>query len=176
MKLTKLITCIFIIAAFVHLEANAQIDTSTARDKYRKVVKEKLIEKVGIDAPTADKVMEMTAANRRELQDIKKQIKDAKKYIYDNTESSDIGTKLDELYNLEDKLHKTKMDFHAKMKSMLTPSQVAKTMTFRKDLSKFMKDEVDKKKKDRKEKKDRKDKKRTGEGRNDFDDSVPYDD
>lgn len=151
----KIKVILLFLAVLLSANAFAQNDTSTAADRIKKVVKEKLIDKTGIDASTADKVMEITAANRKEMMEIKKQIKDARKYIYDNPESSDISSKLDELMSLDDKLHKTRMDFYTKMKSILTPTQLAKTMSFQKNLSKFMKDEVDKKKKDRKEKRDK---------------------
>ena len=161
MKNIKII--LLMLLFFFSASAFAQTDTTTAREKLKTVVREKLIDKAGMDAITADKVIEMTAANRREMMEIKKQIKETRKYIYDNPESSDISSKLDELMELDGKLHKTRMDLYISMKSMLTPTQIAKTMAFQKNLSKFMKDEVDKKKKDRKEKRDKDRKERKGD-------------
>ncbi len=157
MKNTKILILAIILTLIAGSNLFAQKDTTGAREKLHKVLKEKLIEKVGLSEATADKVMEITAEHRKEIKALKKQIKTLKKEIYDNPKSSDVSSKLDELAALQEKTHKSSMEMQTKMRSLLTPTQIAETMAFQKEVKKFMKKEVKKTKKTKKDKEDRKD-------------------
>ncbi|MFA7360641.1 MAG: hypothetical protein WC139_06350 [Candidatus Kapaibacterium sp.] len=157
MKNTKILIFAIVLTIIAGSNLFAQKDTTGAREKLRKVLKEKLIDKVGLSEATADKVMEITAEHRKEIKALKKQIKTLKKEIYDNPKSSDVGTKLDELAALQEKTHKSRTDLQTKMRSVLTPTQIAETMAFQKEVKKFMKKEVKKTKKTKKDREDRED-------------------
>ncbi|MFA5011008.1 MAG: hypothetical protein WC644_03545 [Ignavibacteria bacterium] len=156
MEKTKILILTIVLTLFVGSSLFAQKDTTGAREKLNKVLKEKLIEKVGLSESTADKVMEISAEHRKEIKDLKKQIKTLKKEISDNPESSDVSSKLDELSALQDKVHKSRQDMQTKMKALLTPTQIAETMAFQKEVKKFMKKEIKKTKKSKKDKENRK--------------------
>lgn len=142
---------LFIIAItlilFTGTNAFSQRDSSQSNSKLKKVVKEKLMEKVGIDESTADKLIEITAENRKSMKELQKKRRDLAEYVLENPNNSDVGSKLDELYEIENKIHKTRSDHYLNLKSFLTPKQIALSMSFQKDLMKFMKKEIDKKKK-----------------------------
>lgn len=157
MEKTKILILTIILTLFVGSSLFAQKDTTGAREKLNKVLKEKLIEKVGLSESTADKVMEISAEHRKEINDLKKQIKILKKEIYDNPKSSNVSAKLDELSALQEKVHKSRQDMQTKMKALLTPTQIAETMAFQKEIKKFMKKEVKKSKRSKKDKEKRKD-------------------
>jgi len=157
MKNTKILIIAIVLTLFAGSNLYAQKDTTGAREKLNKVLKEKLIEKVGLSEATADKVMEITAEHRKEIKALKKQIKSLKKEISENPKSSDVSSKLDELSALQEKAHKSRTDLQTKMRSILTPTQIAETMAFQKEVKKFMKNEVKKTKKSKKDREDRKD-------------------
>jgi type VI protein secretion system component VasK len=118
----------------------SQNDTSraAAKEKLKKIVKEKLMEKMNLDDATATKLIELSAANRKEMKELRKKEKDLTDYIFDNPQSSDVGTKIE--------------DHYAKLKAFLTPTQIAQSMVFQKELVKFMKKEMKLDKKDGKDK------------------------
>lgn len=170
MKNIKLFILVISLVLFIGTNAYSQKDSSRSNGKLRKVVKEKLMERVGLDESTADKLIEMTAEHRKEMKDFQKKRKELAEYIFDNPSNSNIGSKLDELFDVENKIHKAKSDHYLNLKSFLTPAQIAQSMTFQKDLLKFMKKEIDKKKKGKKNK-DRDDSGENfnrGEGRTNF--------
>lgn len=150
MKNIKLFILAISLVLFIGTNAYSQKDSSRSKDKLKKVVKEKLMERVGLDESTADKLIEMTAENRKLLKDLQKKRKEIAEYIFDNPDNSDMGSKLDELFDIETKINKARSDHYLNLKSFLTPSQIAKSMVFQKDLLKFMKKEMDKKKKGKK--------------------------
>lgn len=147
MKNIKIIYFILILILFVGTNAYSQKDSSRSKDKLKKIVKEKLMEKVGLDESSADKLIGLTSENRKELKELQKKRRELAEYVFENPKSPDVGSKLDDLFELETKISKTRSDHYQKLKSFLTPSQIALSMSFQKDLLKFMKKEMDKKKK-----------------------------
>lgn len=157
MKTKNILILTIVLALLCCSDLFAQKDTTGTREKLNKVIKEKLIEKVGLSEATADQVMEISDEHRKELRALNKQIRALKKEISDNPKSSDVSSKLDELSALQEKTHKSRLDMQAKLKAILTPTQIAETMAFQKEIKKFMKKEVKKTKKSKKDKEDRKD-------------------
>lgn len=147
----KAINLLIIVFAFVLLTSAgsySQIDTSHSREKLRKVVKEKLIEKLNIDETTANKFIDLAAAQKKEMKEYMKKRNDLTEYIFDNPQSSDVGTKLDDLMDTENKINQSKNDFYIKLKAFLTPNQIAQSMVFQKELMKFMRKEMKRNNKD----------------------------
>lgn len=118
----------------------AQRDT-TGR-KLNKVIKEKLVEKLGIDDNTADKVLEIYSKHRKDMKEIKKQQMDYMKDVLENPESADVQTKLETLLDLDNKTYLKKKEFYENLKQYLSPKQIAQSMSFARDVSKFMKKEM----------------------------------
>jgi len=141
----KTFNFIILVLAFFVLASTtsySQNDTARSRDKLKKIVKEKLIEKLKIDEPTANKLIELTAENRKETKELRKKQKELTDYIFDNPQSSDIGSKLDDLMDSENKLNQLKNDHYTKLKAFLTPTQIAQSIVFQRELMKFMKKEM----------------------------------
>jgi hypothetical protein len=111
-------------------------------------VKEKLIEKLNIDETTANKFIDLAAAQKKEMKEYMKKRNDLTEYIFDNPQSSDVGTKLDDLMDTENKINQSKNDFYTKLKAFLTPNQIAQSMVFQKELMKFMRKEMKRNNKD----------------------------
>jgi len=142
MKAINFLTVVFVLVLLTSAGSYSQSDTSRSRDKLRKVVKEKLIEKLNIDDVTANKFIDLAAAHRKEMKENMKRRNDLTEYIFENPQSSDVGTKLDELMDTENKINQSKNDFYTKLKTFLTPNQIAQSMVFQKELMKFMRKEM----------------------------------
>jgi low affinity Fe/Cu permease len=142
MKAINILITVFAFVLLTSAGTYSQNDTSRSKEKLRKVIKEKLIEKLNIDEATANKFIDIAAAQRKEMKEFMKKRKDLTDYIFDNPQSSDVGTKLEDLMDTENKLNQSRNDFYTKLKSFLTPNQIAQSMVFQKELMKFMKKEM----------------------------------
>jgi hypothetical protein len=142
MKILNLLILTLSFVLFTSAGSYSQNDTSRTKDKLKKIVKEKLMEKMNLDDATATKLIEITAANRKEMKELRKKEKDLTDYIFENPQSSDIGIKLDDLLNTENKINQLQNEHYTKLKSFLTPNQIAQSMVFQKELMKFMKKEM----------------------------------
>lgn len=150
----KTLNSIVLILSFLILTgtgAYSQTDTSRAaqKEKLKKMVKEKLMEKMSIDDASATKLMELASAHRKEMKELRKKEMDLTDYIFDNPTSSDVGTKIEDLLEAENKINQLRNDYYSKLKAFLTPTQIAQSMVFQKELTKFMKKEMKMEKKDK---------------------------
>ncbi|MCE1166367.1 MAG: hypothetical protein LWX07_13295 [Bacteroidetes bacterium] len=140
MNVIKIFTAALLVLIISVTGVYAQKDTSDR--KLNKVIREKLVEKLGIDESTADKVISLHVKHRQDMKEIKKQQEDYMKDILDNPDSPDIQTKLETLIDLDNKIYLKKKEFYENLKSYLTPNQIAQSMSFIRDVSKFMKKEM----------------------------------
>ena len=155
----KTLNLLLLVLSFIVLTSTgsySQNDTSrsAAKEKLKKIVKEKLMEKMNLDDATATKFIELSAANRKEMKELRKKEKDLTDYIFDNPQSSDVGTKIEDLLEAQNKINQLRNDHYAKLKAFLTPTQIAQSMVFQKELVKFMKKEMKLEKKDKDKKQD----------------------
>lgn len=121
------------------LNATAQQDTSTRKGKFQKVVKEKFMEKVGVDEKTADKFMEAMKFHKDEMKQLHQKRMSSMKEITDNPNSADVQTKLEELVDIDYKMHVSRKNFFLELKTFMTPQQIAASLSFQKDMKDFMK-------------------------------------
>jgi len=117
--------------------AYAQQDTSR-KGKFQKVVKEKFMERVGVDEKTTDKFMETAKSHKNEMKSLQQKRMTLMKEITDNPGSTDIQSKLEDLLDVDYKMHMSRKGFYNELKTFMTPEQIAKTMTFQKDMKDFM--------------------------------------
>jgi len=120
----------------------AQTDSTKADKKLKKAVKQKLIDKLSIDESTADKLMSAFQENRKAMNDLHKKRKKLQDDIVENPKNPDILKSIDELTDIDYKEYTTKKDFIDKLKTFLTPEQIALSFAFQKNLMKFMKKEI----------------------------------
>ena len=144
MKTLNLLILVLTFVLLTSAGSYSQSDTARTKEKLKKIVKEKLMEKMNLDDATATKLIEITAANRKEMKELRKKEKDLTDYIFENPQSSDVGTKLEDLLNTENKINQLQNEHYTKLKSFLTPNQIAQSMVFQKELMKFMKKEMKK--------------------------------
>jgi Spy/CpxP family protein refolding chaperone len=127
--------------------AYSQHDSLKRNDgrKFKKAVKEKFMEKLSIDEPTADKYLEMYSAHRKSISDLHKRHSDLLKSLEENIDSPDLSTKLDEIANIDMMIAQKKLDFYESSKKILTPKQIVQSLQFQKELGKFVKKEMHRK-------------------------------
>jgi septal ring factor EnvC (AmiA/AmiB activator) len=121
------------------LNAPAQQDTSTRKGKFQKIVKEKFMEKVGVDEKTADKFMETMKSHKDEMKQLQQKRKSIMKEITDNPNSADVQSKLEELLDIDYRMHMSRKNFFTELKTFMTPQQIAGSMSFQKNMKDFMK-------------------------------------
>jgi|GEM_PF-1225777 len=121
------------------MSATAQQDTASRKGKFQKVVKEKFMERVGVDEKTADKFMETAKEHKQEMQQLQKQRKSIHEEIMNSPGSADVQSKLEEYLDIDYKMYQARKNFFNELKTFMTPQQIAATMSFQKDMKDIMK-------------------------------------
>jgi len=125
-------------------------DPKYFRRRIRKVVIERFIEKLQIDEQTAEIVVDLETKNRNEIGKLNKQRFSIYKYFEDNPEAEDAEQKLDELIDIENKITEQRKNLLIDLKQILTPQQIAQALVFQMKFTKFLREQIEKHKKDRK--------------------------
>ncbi len=132
--------------------SDAQVDSTKEKfvNRIRKVLKEKLIEKLEFDEQTADKYLELYYVAADETVKLNEQRMKTYRYLEKNPDAADIDQKLDELIEIESKLVDIRKDFLLSIKEILTTKQTAQAVVFQNKFNRFLRDQINKFKKDRK--------------------------
>ena len=118
----------------------SQNDTNnnSSGKEIRKIVRQKLMEKLNVDDKTINSYLIVYAEYRKKDIELNKQKAALVKYIEDNTDASDISQKMDDLLNIQTKIIDARRDYIEKAKKILTHQQLAKAIVFQKKLRKIM--------------------------------------
>jgi hypothetical protein len=148
MKNTSYIVFAILIFLLSGTYSFAQNDTSKdGRGKeVRKVIKEKFMEKLYIDEKTTDDYLSLYYNQRKTISDLKKQRRNILNYIEENPGAADISQKIDDMIDTETKINDTRRQFFNEMKKILSPQQIAGAIVFQKEIRKFLKHEINKRK------------------------------
>lgn len=128
----------------------AQDDPKDFRERIRKVAIERLSEKLQIDEQTAETVVDLETKSRNEIGKLNKQRLSIYKYLEDNPEAEDAEQKLDELIDIEYKITEHREKLLTDLKLILTPQQIAQALVFQIKFTKYLREQIEKHKKDRK--------------------------
>lgn len=131
---------------------NSQTDTADAKTKFREIIKNKLIENVGVSENTAEKIILMSVENRKKINGYRKRMKELRKTIEENTNDPNNSSKLDELLELDITIAKERKAFVDELKTYLTTEQIVKTIKLEKKLTKVLKKEIRDKKRGKRNK------------------------
>ena len=118
----------------------SQNDTNnnSSGKEIRKIVRQKLMEKLNVDDKTINSYLIVYAEYRKKDIELNKQKAALVKYIEDNTDALDISQKMDDLLNIQTKIIDARRDYIEKAKKILTHQQLAKAIVFQKKLRKIM--------------------------------------
>lgn len=136
-------------------------------DDLDKVLKQKVMEKLSFDEPTADKLILAYKENNKQMRIINKERKDIMESIELNPEASDVGSKLDKMVDVETKMADIRKEFFNELKTFLTPQQIAKTLVIRKNFHKELRRQMKQRKSDKTKKPDK-------DGKKGFDDGKGF--
>jgi len=152
MKKTYLIIFTILFLLMSNNYSDAQVDSTKEKfvNRIRKVLKEKLIEKLEFDEQTADKYLELYYVAADETVKLNEQRMKTYRYLEKNPDAADIDQKLDELIEIESKLVDIRKDFLLSIKEILTTKQTAQAVVFQNKFNRFLRDQINKFKKDRK--------------------------
>lgn len=137
------IVILLIFIAGLNIPLLAQEDTSMtdSRQKLKKAIKEKLMEKLNIDEPTANNFFKLFNEQRKVTNGYNKEKRQLMKSIEENPDASDVIKKINELIEIDDKINKSRKEFVIELQKFLTPKQIAQSIIFQKNLKKlFFKD------------------------------------
>ncbi|MCX6164243.1 MAG: hypothetical protein NTU73_05185 [Ignavibacteriae bacterium] len=129
-----IILLIFVIGLNISLKAQEDTSMTGSRQKLKKVIKEKLMEKLNIDESTANKFFKLFNEQRKVTNEYNKDKRQLMKSIEENPDASDVMTKINELIEIDDKINKSRKEF-------IMDLQKAQSIIFQKNLRKlFLKD------------------------------------
>ena len=124
-------------------------DPKDFKERIRKVAKEKIMEKLQLDEQTAEEVIELATKSREEIAKLNKQRLSIYKYFEDNPEAEDIEQKLDELIDIEVKITEHREKLLTDLKQILTSQQIAQALVFQLKFTKYLREQIEKHKKNR---------------------------
>lgn len=116
-------------------------------DELNRVLKQKVMEKLSFDEPTADKLISAYKENNKQMRIINKERKDIMESIELDPGSADIETKLDKMVENETKMAELRKSFFTELKTFLTPQQIAQTLILRKNFHKELRKQMGKQRK-----------------------------
>jgi hypothetical protein len=146
MKNFILIAVIFVISL-----GAAEAQPKKMTEELKKLRKQKYLESVSIDDATADKYFEIYDANFETIAVLMKQKKDNMEYVEKNSDASDVTVKLEEMLDIDSKILEKKKELYTQLKSFLPAKQLAQSVVFQAKFNKELKNQIDKKKKEKRE-------------------------
>lgn len=127
----------------------AQSQNDSARMKMRQelnnLMKEKLVEKVGLSASTADQFMLKLEENGGKIRDLMKEKREIMDDIDLDPGAADVETKLDRSLDIDIKIAELKKEFKTELRQFMSAQEIAKTMKFRKKFDRELRQEIRKK-------------------------------
>jgi len=144
MKKKTIYLLIVVFALVTSNFASSQIDTNKTKrnKKLKEAVIKKLVEDAEFTKEEAEKYLELTFENRKEIRKLTEDRNNLFGEIENNTGAADIGTKLDDLIELEKKIANIKITYFDSLKAFLTPEKIAKSLILQKKLRKLFFDKL----------------------------------
>ncbi len=126
----------------------AQPDTSRQmmRQELDKIMKDGLIEKVGLSETTADMFMSNLDEERRNIRELMDERKDLMQDIDFDPGAADIEQKLDRVFDIDIQIAGMKKEFKNRLRQFMSAQEIAKTMKFRRKFEKELRKEIGKRK------------------------------
>lgn len=142
-----LLLAVLIVIAIANI-SSAQTDTDKTADKKQfrvqldSIMKQKLMEKLNLSESSADKYISAFRENNDKVKELMKEKKSLMRSIEANPEAPDIGTKLDQSFDIDNRIIETRRSFVKDVSSYLTPQQIAKSMILKKNFNKEFKNQI----------------------------------
>lgn len=147
--MNKILLTIIVLAGILLMQgvSYAQSDTvrKGKREELNRLLKEKLIERVGLTESKADRFISAFESNSKEVRVLLRERRGLKDDIELDPGAADIENKLDRSMDIDVELAERKRAFKNELKQFMTPQEVAKTLIFRQKFEKQLRKEIRKK-------------------------------
>ena len=135
---TKLIL-LFLIVIVSQNFIYSQIDN---KKKLQRIIRQKFIEKLEISDSLGDKFFKIYNKSINDIRALNKEKKDLIESIENNLDASDMSSKTDRLFEIDQQIENSKKDFYNELKTIFTYKQIAQTIIFQRNLKQFLNKEI----------------------------------
>jgi len=135
---TKLIL-LFLIVIVSQNFIYSQIDN---KKKLQRIIRQKFIEKLEISDSLGDKFFKIYNKSINDIRALNKEKKDLMESIESNLDASDMSSKTDRLFEIDQQIENSKKDFYNELKTIFTYKQIAQTIIFQRNLKQFLNKEI----------------------------------
>ena len=127
----------------------AQRDSMKAdmKEQLSKLMKERLVEKVGLSESTANLFMAALDENGKEVRKLTRERKELMDEIDLDPSAADIESKMDRTIEIDIQLAEMRKSFKKQLRNFMSAQEIAKTMNFRRKFEKELRKEIKKKRK-----------------------------
>ena len=140
MKNIKLkLILLFLIVIFTQNFIYSQIDN---KKKLQRIIRQKFIEKLEISDSLGDKFFKIYNKSINDIRALNKEKKDLMESIESNLDASDMSSKTDRLFEIDQQIENSKKDFYNELKTIFTYKQIAQTIIFQRNLKQFLNKEI----------------------------------
>ncbi len=115
------------------------------KEQLSKLMKERLVEKVGLSEITADRFMKALDENGTQVRALMKERRDLMDEIDFDPGAQDVEKKMDRTIEIDIKIAELRKSFKSELREFMSAQEIAKTMKFRKKFEKELKKEIRKK-------------------------------
>ncbi len=135
---TKLIL-VFLIVIVSQNFIYSQIDN---KKKLQRIIRQKFIEKLEISDSLGDKFFKIYNKSINDIRVLNKEKKDLMESIENNLDASDMSSKTDRIFEIDQQIENSKKDFYTELKTIFNYKQIAQTIIFQRNLKQFLNKEL----------------------------------
>jgi hypothetical protein len=136
---------LLLIILIILIGQNLVFGQNDNRKKLQKIIKQKFIEKLEISDSLGDKFFELYNKSLKDIRTLNKEKKELMETMENNLEATDMKSKTDRFFEINQLIENSKNDFYDKLKTIFTYKQIAQTLIFQKNLKQFLNKELKKK-------------------------------
>jgi hypothetical protein len=149
MKNTLLTFFAIILSVILVNTSHAQRDSmrGNMKEQLSKLMKERLVEKVGLSESTANLFMTALDENGKEVRKLMRERKELMDAIDLDPSAADVESKMDRTIEIDIQLAEMRKSFKKELRNFMSAQEIAKTMNFRKKFEKELRKEIKKRRK-----------------------------
>jgi hypothetical protein len=133
---------LFLIILIILIGQSLIYSQNDNKRKLQKIIKQKFIEKLDISDSLGDKFFKIYNKSLNDIKTLNKEKKDLMESIENNLDASDMNTKTDRLFEIDQQIENSKKDFYNELKTLFSYKQIAQTIIFQRNLKQFLKKEM----------------------------------
>jgi hypothetical protein len=108
----------------------------------QRIIRQKFIEKLEISDSLGDKFFKIYNKSINDIRVLNKEKKDLMESIENNLDASDMSSKTDRIFEIDQQIENSKKDFYNELKTIFNYKQIAQTIIFQRNLKQFLNKEL----------------------------------